>query len=392
MDLPIYLDYNATTPVDSRVLEKMIPFFSRYFGNASSRTHPYGWIAEKAVEESRIQTASVLSCDPDEILFTSGATESNNLAIFGSLQRYKKYGNHFITVKTEHPSVLDPFKTLESQGFHGTYLDVNADGQLDIKDLQKAISPQTLFVSVMFANNETGVIQPIAEIGECCRAHRILFHCDATQAVGKVPISVRAMKIDLLSFSGHKFYAPKGVGGLFYSRKTPRVQLIPLFFGGGQEGGLRSGTLNVPGIVGLGHAVQLAQESLESESVRLKTLKNQLYEGISQGISGVVLNGDPEKTLPGTLNLSFSGIRPHNLASSLKRIAVSSGSACASASLEPSYVLRAMGRSADFARASLRFSLGRFTTAEEIQCTIQEVSETITRLRNEFDFSQNKES
>ncbi|MEK7485458.1 MAG: cysteine desulfurase family protein [Planctomycetota bacterium] len=386
MDLPIYLDHNATTPLDSRVLEKMIPFFSHYFGNASSRTHSYGWIAEKAVKEAREQVALALQCEPGEILFTSGATESNNLAIFGVLQKYKKYGNHFVTVKTEHPSVLDPFKALENQGFEGTYLSVDQKGQISLNELEKAFSKQTILVSVMAANNETGVLHPINEIGDLCREHKILFHCDATQAVGKIPIQVRTMKIDLLSFSAHKFYGPKGVGGLFYSRKTPRVQVFPLFWGGGQEDGLRSGTLNVPGIVGLGEAIYLAKEELETAQIRLKTLKKQLYEGLCSELNGLHLNGSSDKTLPGTLNLSFSGIRSQNLAGALKKIAVSSGSACASASLEPSYVLKAMGRSDESARASLRFSLGRSTTSTEIVQAIHEVVETVKRLQNEYVF------
>jgi cysteine desulfurase len=379
--LPHYFDYNATTPLDPRVLEAMSPYFHTHFGNASSTLHAYGWLAEAVVEESRESLAKVLEADPEEIFFTSGATESNNLALLGVARAYKNYGNHLISVCTEHASILEPLAFLQKEGFNVTLLPVNSKGIVSLESLAEAIQPQTLLVSVMAANNETGVLQPLQEIGAFCRKEKILFHCDATQALGKIPLSVRSSCIDLLSCSAHKCYGPKGIGALFCSRKAPRVQLQPLFFGGGQERGLRAGTLNVPSIVGFAQALRYTQESLEPESLRISSLRQQLYEGISSQLPEVFCHTDFSQSLPNTLNLSFGGVEGSALLSQLKNIAVSSGSACHSAKQEASYVLKAMGVPEELARSSLRISLGRFNTEEQIQKAILDIVSTVRSLR-----------
>lgn len=381
MKYPIYLDYNSTTPVDPFVLEAMLPYFSTDFGNAASLSHLYGWVAEKAVEQTRKQIAQFVETLPEGIIFTSGATESNNLALFGIMRQYRQEGNHFITAQTEHKSVLDPFKRLEAEGFSGTYLSVDSQGQISLDALEEAISSKTILVSLMAANNETGVLHPLAEIGKICRQHRILFHCDATQALGKISLSLEKMQIDLLSCSAHKLYGPKGIGALALSRKKIRFRLEPLLFGGGHEQGFRSGTLNVPGIVGFGKAVELAEAKQAEEASRFDSWRRYFYESVCQQLSGVFLNGKWSQALPNTLHLSFAGISGNRLLSHLKKIAVSSGSACTSASLEPSHVLKAMGVSDDLARASLRLSFGRFTTVQELDEAILEIVSVVQELR-----------
>ncbi|MGH9749094.1 MAG: cysteine desulfurase family protein, partial [Candidatus Polarisedimenticolia bacterium] len=376
-----YMDYQATTPVDPRVLETMLPMFSREFGNPASRSHAFGWRAEEVVLKSRQQIARLLRADPKEILFSSGATESNNLAILGSVTPLRGRGDHVITGATEHPSVLDPFRELERRGLRVTVLPVDRHGRIDPDDVGKAIGERTILVSLMAANNEVGTLHPIAAIGRICKARGVLFHTDAAQAAGSMPLDVETMGIDLLSLSAHKMYGPKGIGALYVRRKNPRVVLEPLLYGGGQERGLRSGTLNVPGIVGLGAACALAAAEMEGEARRLAALRDRLQSGILAAVGDVQLNGHPIERLPHNLNLSFAHVEGEALMMALDEVAVSSGSACSSASKEPSPVLRAMGRDATQAQTSLRFSLGRFTTAAEVERVIEQVAGAVRRLR-----------
>jgi len=379
--LPIYLDNNATTQVDPRVLEAMLPYFTERFGNAASRSHKYGWVAEEAVERARQRVATLIGAEPKEIIWTSGATESDNLAIKGVAFMYRDKGRHIVTQATEHKAVLDTCKWLEKQGFEVTYLPVDRYGRVDPQRLADAIRQDTILVTIMFANNEVGTIQPIEEIGRICKERGVLFHCDATQAVGKVPVDVRRMGIDLLSMSAHKMYGPKGVGALYVRRREPRVRLEPIIHGGGHERGMRSGTLNVPGIVGMGKAAEIARQEMQAEAARLTALRERLWEGISGRLEDVYRNGHPVHCLPNTLNVSFAYVEGEALMLGMEDIAVSSGSACTSASLEPSYVLRAMGVSDELAHGSIRFSLGRFNTEEEIDYTINRVVEVVKRLR-----------
>lgn len=378
---PIYLDYAATCPVDPRVVDKMIPYFGEHFGNAASRTHAFGWAAEEAVDDARERVAAACGATGKEIAFTSGATESNNLAIKGVAEYNRDKGNHIITVVTEHKAVLDTAKHLERQGFDVTYLGVDDQGLVSLEELENAITDKTTLVSVMFANNETGVIQPVAEIGAICRKHKVLFHTDAVQAFCKVPIDVDAMNIDLMSISAHKIYGPKGVGALYVRRRKPRVRISPQIHGGGHERGNRSGTLNVPGIVGFGEAVRLAQEALPGEAKRILELREHLRERLDAEIPHAILNGSLEHRLPGTLNMSFAYVEGESLLMGLKEIAISSGSACTSASLEPSYVLRAMGLDDELAHSSLRITIGRFTTREEVDYVVELIKSNVERLR-----------
>jgi len=381
MKLPIYLDNNATTPVDPRVLEAMLPYYREHFGNAASRSHRFGWVAEKAVERAREQVAAVLNAHPKEIIWTSGATESDNIAVKGIARMYRDKGDHIITQATEHKAVLDPCKWLEQEGFRVTYLPVDASGRIDPDQLAEAIDDKTILISIMMANNEIGTIQPIAEIGRIAKQKGVIFHTDATQAYGKIPIDVEAMGVDLLSLSAHKIYGPKGCGALYVRRKNPRVRCEPLLHGGGHERGMRSGTLNVPGIVGLGAASEIAAAEMEAEARRLAALRDKLWEGLNRRLDRIHRNGHPEHCLPNTLNVSFAYVEGEALMMSFEDIAVSSGSACTSASLEPSYVLQALGVGEDLAHSSIRFSLGRFNSEEEIDYTIQRVTEAVKRLR-----------
>lgn len=378
---PIYLDYAATCPVDPRVVDKMVPYFGEVYGNAASRTHAFGWAAEEAVEQAREHIAGGCGAIAKEIAFTSGATESNNLAIKGVADYNREKGNHIITVVTEHKAVLDTAKHLERNGFEVTYLEVDEEGLISLEALEAAITDQTTLVSVMFANNETGVVQPIAEIGAICRKHKVLFHTDAVQAFGKVPIDVDAMNIDLMSMSAHKIYGPKGVGALYVRRRKPRVRLSPQIHGGGHERGNRSGTLNVPGIVGFGEAVRLAVEAMPTEAKRILEMREYLRERFNSEIPHAILNGSLEHRLPGTLNMSFAYVEGESLLMGLKEIAISSGSACTSASLEPSYVLRAMGLDDELAHSSLRITIGRFTTREELDYVAELIKSNVERLR-----------
>jgi len=378
---PIYLDYAATTPTDPRVVDAMLPYFTTIFGNAASRTHVFGWQAEEAVEAARREVAAVINADPKEITWTSGATEGNNLAIKGAVEFLAESGKkHVITVTTEHKTILDTYKHLERHGVEITYLPVDHKGLISAAQVEAAIRPDTAICSVMFANNETGVIQPIAEIGAVCRKHGVLFHTDAVQAFGKVPVDVDAHNIDLLSMSAHKIYGPKGVGALYVRRRRPRVRLAPQIHGGGHERGNRSGTLNVTGIVGFGYAAKLARESMVEESARILALREQLRTRLMQ-IPHASLNGSLAHRLPGILNISFAYVEGESLLMGLKGIAVSSGSACTSASLEPSYVLKAMGRSDELAHSSLRITVGRFTTAEEVDYIAGTIEREVARLR-----------
>lgn len=379
LKFPIYLDYSATTPVDPRVAEKMIPYLSEHFGNPASRSHAYGWEAEKAVEEARGQVAALVNADPREIIWTSGATESDNLAIKGAAHFYQAKGRHLITVKTEHKAVLDTMRELEREGFSVTYLDVQENGLIDLEALKAALRPDTTLVSVMFVNNEIGVIQPIAEIGELCRERGILFHVDAAQATGKVEIDLEKLKVDLMSFSAHKTYGPKGIGAL-YVRRKPRVRLEAQMHGGGHERGLRSGTLATHQIVGMGEAFRLAKLEMAEENEKVRALRERLLAGLSK-IEATFVNGDQEHRVAHNLNISFAYVEGESLIMAVKDIAVSSGSACTSASLEPSYVLRALGRSDELAHSSIRFTLGRFTTAEEVDYTITLLQNKIGKLR-----------
>ena len=377
---PIYLDYQATTPTDPRVLAAFLPYFTEKFGNPHSRNHPHGWVAEEAVEKAREQVAALVGADPREIIFTSGATESNNLAIKGVMRFHKDKRNHLVTCVTEHKCVLDSARHLEMEGVEVTYLPVQHNGLVDLKVLEAAITPKTALVSIMAVNNEIGVIQPIAEIGALCRSRGVYFHTDAAQAVGKIPMDVEAMKIDLMSISGHKIYGPKGIGAL-YVRRKPRVRLEALIHGGGQERGMRSGTLPTPLCVGLGEACAIAMKEMPEETKRLTMLRDRLYNGITSRLSDVVLNGEGAPHIPGNLNLSFAYVEGEGLMMGIKELSVSSGSACTSASLEPSYVLRALGVSEDMAHTSIRFGLGRFTTVEEVDFAIEQVVAAVTRLR-----------
>lgn len=380
---PIYLDHHSTTPMDSRVLEAMLPFFTEKFGNAASKTHLYGREAEEAVEESRARVATLLHADPREIIFTSGATESDNLAIKGVAESYGKRDGHFITAQTEHRAVLDSCRFLEERGFQVTYLPVDSGGLVDLEEVRKAITVKTLLVSLMFANHEIGTLQDIAAIGRIAKERGVFFHCDATQGVGKEPIDVEALGVDLLSLSGHKIYGPKGVGALYVRRKNPRVRLAPIFHGGGHERTLRSGTLNVPAIVGLGKACEIARAEMHTERERLLNLRNQLQACIQANLEGVRLNGHPARRLAGNLNLSFSGIQGAKLLSSLSSdLAVSSGAACTSAVPEPSYVLKAIGVPLDLMLATLRIGVGRFTTEDEIQRAGDKIVEAAKGLRS----------
>ncbi|MFU2488911.1 IscS subfamily cysteine desulfurase [Thauera sp. WH-1] len=379
MKFPIYLDYSATTPVDPRVAEKMIPWLTEHFGNPASRSHAYGWEAEKAVEDAREQVAALVNADPKEIIWTSGATESNNLAIKGAAHFYKGKGKHVITLKTEHKAVLDTVRELEREGFEATYLDVQENGLLDLDVLKAAIRPDTILVSVLFVNNEIGVVQPIAEIGEICREKGIIFHVDAAQATGKVAIDLERLKVDLMSFSAHKTYGPKGIGAL-YVRRKPRVRLEAQMHGGGHERGLRSGTLATHQIVGMGEAFRIAREEMATENLRIGKLRDKLLAGLTD-IEATYVNGDLEQRVPHNLNISFAYVEGESLIMAIKDIAVSSGSACTSASLEPSYVLRALGRNDELAHSSIRFSIGRFTTEEEIDYTIELLHKKIGKLR-----------
>lgn len=381
MKLPIYLDYHSTTPVDPRVLEAMLPYFTDTFGNAASRSHSFGWVAEQAVEKARLQVGKLIGANPKEIVFTSGATESINIAIKGAFEMYGEKGNHIITAQTEHKATLDSAKYLEKLGAQVTYLPVDSYGMINLEDLKKAITDKTILISLMHANNEVGTIHPIAEVGKTAKQKGILLHVDAAQTVGKVAIDVNALGIDALSISGHKIYGPKGIGALYVRRANPRVRLAPVIHGGGHERGLRSGTLNVPAIVGLGMACEIAGASLDKEAVRLSALRDRLKDGIFKRLDEVHLNGHPTERIPNNLNISFAYVEGEALMMGLKEIAVSSGSACTSASLEPSYVLKAMGVGEDLAHTSIRFGLGRFTTEEEIDFTIEKVVATVSRLR-----------
>jgi cysteine desulfurase len=381
MKLPIYMDYHATTPVDPRVVDAMLPYFSEHFGNAASRNHAFGWEAEEAVETARRQVADLIGANPKEIIFTSGATESNNLAIKGVAEMYREKGNHVITCVTEHKAVIDTCKKLEKQGGRVTYLPVQKDGRIDLDDLRAAITDKTILITIMTANNEIGVLQPIAEIGAIAKEKGILFHTDAVQAVGKVPFSVNDSKVDLVSMSGHKFYGPKGVGALYVRRRNPRVLLAEQISGGGHERGMRSGTLNVPGIVGLGKAAAIAQADMATESERLRMLRDRLNKKLHAGLDELYINGSMEHRLPHNLNVSFAYVEGESLLMGINDVAVSSGSACTSASLEPSYVLKALGAGDDLAHSSIRFGLGRWTTEEEVDYVVEKLTTVVRRLR-----------
>jgi cysteine desulfurase len=381
MKFPIYLDCHATTPLDPQVLEAMMPYLTTEFGNASSKSHCYGWKAECAVEKARERVAKLLGCSAREIVFTSGATESNNFVLKGVAAAYGQRGKHLITSCIEHKCVLATAEFLEKQGFSVTYLPVDATGKVSVADVKKAIRPDTILISVMAANNETGTLQPIKEIGALARENGIFFHTDAAQAVGKIPLSVNELQVDLLSLSAHKFYGPKGMGAVYVRRRDPRVEPAPLLHGGGQENGFRSGTLNVPGIVGLGMAAELALSHLDEERVRLTALRDRLYEGLKAALGQVDLNGHPTERLPHSLNVSFPFVESDSLVANLKNIAVSSTSACMSAAAIPSYVLAAMGLSPERIHGSVRFGLGRFTTEEEIVYTVDTVSQAVQDLQ-----------
>ena len=379
----VYLDNNATTPCDPRVVEAMLPYFFEHPGNAASRSHPFGWEAESAVDIARQQIAKLVGADDKEIIFTSGATEADNLALKGVYEMYSRKGNHIITVTTEHKAVLDTCKVLEKKGAEVTYLEVGADGMIDLKALEAAIKPTTILISVMWANNETGVIQPMKEIGNICAKHGILFMSDATQAVGKIPVNPRDTGVHLMAFSAHKMYGPKGVGALYVSRKDPRVKVTAQMDGGGHERGMRSGTLNVPGIVGFGKAAEIAQAEMEQEAVRLSNLRDRLENGLKSSMEEVYINGNINHRMPHVTNMSFKHVEGEGLMMTFNQnIALSSGSACTSASLEPSYVLVALGLGDDLAHSSLRFSLGRFTTEEEVDFAIEAIRNGVNHMRD----------
>jgi len=396
MKLPIYMDHHATTPVDPRVLEAMLPYFTETFGNAASRNHVFGWEAEAAVDEARHQIASAMNAADKEIVFTSGATESDDLAILGAARMYRQKGNHVVTGQTEHRAVLDTCEALQKEGFEVTYLPVDRRGRITPEELRAAMTERTILVSLMLANNEVGTIQPIVELASVCRERGVLFHTDAVQGFGKIPFDVELMHVDLASVTAHKIYGPKGVGALYVRSKNPRVRLSPIILGGGHERGLRSGTLNVPGIVGFGKAVEICMAEMETEARRLRLLRKRLHEGIVSRVEDVSVNGPPvpevaedgslapgerEERLPGNLNLSFAGVEGEALLMGLRDVAVSSGSACTSASLRPSHVLKALGVPDDLAHASIRFGLGRWNTEEEVDFTVEAVERTVKRLR-----------
>jgi cysteine desulfurase len=379
--LPIYFDNHATTQVDPRVVEAMVPFFTDKYGNAASRNHEYGWKAEEAVENARGQIATLINATPKEIVFTSGATESTNLAIKGVAEMYREKGNHIITQVTEHKATLDTCKRLEKNGYEVTYLAVHKDGRISLDELRKAITPKTILISIMYANNEIGVVQPIAEIGKIAKEKGVFFHVDGVQAVGKIPVDVQKDGIDLMSVSAHKIYGPKGVGALYVRRKNPRVQLAAQIDGGGHERGMRSGTLNVPGIVGLGKACELCGQEMAQEGAKLFKLRERLRESIMSRLDETFINGSMEHRLPHNINISFAYVEGESLLMGINDIAVSSGSACTSATLEPSYVLKALGVGEDLAHTSIRFGLGRFNTEEEVDYVADRVVETVSRLR-----------
>jgi cysteine desulfurase len=381
MKLPIYMDNHSTTPVDPTVLEAMLPYFTEKFGNAASRNHSFGWEAEAAVDAARQQIAALINADSKEIIFTSGATESDNLALRGVAEMYREKGDHIITTVTEHRAVLDTAKRLEKMGFSVTYVPVQADGLVDPEAISQAITPKTILISVILANNEIGTINPVAEIGKIAKARGVLFHSDATQAVGKIPVDVQAMGIDLMSFSAHKMYGPKGVGALYVRRKNPRVRLVPIIDGGGHERGMRSGTLPVPLIVGFGKAAEICRTMMPEEAKRLTTLRERLRDGIMTQLDAVYLNGHPTQRLPNNVNISFAYVEGESLLMGLKDIALSSGSACTSASLEPSYVLKALGVGSDLAHSSIRYGLGRFNTEEEVEYVIRQTVDIVNKLR-----------
>jgi cysteine desulfurase len=379
--LPIYMDYHATTPVDPRVVEAMLPYFTEHFGNAASRNHPFGWEAEEAVEKARKQIADLIGANAKEIVFTSGATEADNLAIKGVVEMYRERGNHVITCVTEHKAVIDTCKRLEKNGCRVTYLPVRKDGLIELDDLRNAITDKTILITIMTANNEIGVVQPIAEIGAIAKEKGILFHTDAVQAVGKIPFNVNELKVDLASISAHKMYGPKGIGALYVRRRNPRVLLAPGIDGGGHERGMRSGTLNVPGIVGFGKAAELCKQEMASETARLLALRERLNRKLHEGLDEIYINGSMEHHLPHNLNISFAYVEGESLLMGINDVAVSSGSACTSASLEPSYVLKALGAGDDLAHSSIRFGLGRWTSEEEVDYVVDKLIGIVTRLR-----------
>ena len=381
MKLPIYLDNHSTTPCDPRVVETMLPYFTEKFGNAASRNHTFGWEAEEAVEAARKQIAHLIHADAKEIIFTSGATESDNLALQGVVEMYREKGDHVITSSTEHRAVIDTAKYLEKKGIKVTFLPVDKAGMVSPDDVRNAITDKTILISVMMANNEIGTINPVAAIGKVAKEKGVLFHCDATQGVGKIPVNVQDMGIDLMSFTSHKIYGPKGVGALYVRRKAPRVRLEPMMYGGGHERGMRSGTLPVPLIVGFGKACELCEQEMATESVRMAKMRDRLQEGIMKGMDEVYLNGHPTERLPNNLNISFAYVEGEALLMGVKEIALSSGSACTSATLEPSYVLRALGVGSDLAHSSIRFGLGRFNTDEEVEYTIDRMIKAVNHLR-----------
>jgi cysteine desulfurase len=381
LKLPIFMDNHSTTPMDPRVLEVMVPYFLEKFGNAASRNHSFGWEAEEASEKARQQIARLIHADPKEIIFTSGATESNNLALKGVAEIYREKGDHVITCMTEHRSVLDTAKRLEKMGLKVTYLPVDKYGMVSPDDVRNAITDKTILISIMLANNEIGTIHPVAEIGKIAKEKGVLFHCDATQGVGKIPVDVQGMGVDLMAFTAHKLYGPKGVGALYIRKKAPRVRLAPMIDGGGHERGMRSGTLPVPLIAGFGKACEICQEAMPEESKRLAALRDKLQDGILKNFDEVYLNGHPTQRLPHNLNVSFAYVEGESVLMGLKEIALSSGSACTSASLEPSYVMRALGVGSDLAHSSIRFGLGRFNNEEEVDYVITRTIETIKRLR-----------
>jgi cysteine desulfurase len=381
MKLPIYMDYHATTPVDPRVLEAMLPYFSQKFGNSASRNHSFGWEAEEAVETARKQVADLIGANAKEIIFTSGATEANNLAIKGAAEMYREKGNHAITCVTEHKAVIDTCKKLEKQGARVTYLPVQKDGRISLDDLRAAITDKTILITIMTANNEIGVLQPVEEIGAIAKEKGILFHTDAVQAAGKVPFDVTKAKVDLASVSAHKMYGPKGVGALYVRRRNPRVLLAEQISGGGHERGMRSGTLNVPGIVGLGRAAELCRLGMASDTERLRALRDRLNAKLHENLDEIYINGSLEHRLPHNLNISFAYVEGESLLMGINDVAVSSGSACTSASLEPSYVLKALGAGDDLAHSSIRFGLGRWTTEEEVDYVVEKLTSVVRRLR-----------
>ena len=382
LKFPIYLDNNATTPMDPRVLEMMIPYFTENFGNSGSRNHAFGWTAEQAVEKAREQVAALLGASPKEIIFTSGATESDNLAVLGVAEMYKDKGRHIITCVTEHKAVIDPCKHLESQGYDVTWLGVDQTGKINLEELKNAITDKTILISIMHANNEIGTIQDVAAIGKIAKERGVIFHTDAVQSAGCLEIDVEKMGIDLLSLSAHKIYGPKGIGALYVRRRNPRVRLSPLVYGGGQERGMRSGTLNVPGIVGFGEACEIAKTDRAKDNAHLLALRERLWSGLKKNLDELYLNGHPTDRLPGNLNVSFAYAEGEALMMGIKDLAVSSGSACTSASLEPSYVLLAMGSREDLAHTSIRFGLGRFTTEDDIDYAIERTVTEVKRLRD----------